>query len=229
MSNSPSTDERVNRPDFLVVLGLIPPVTVEDVKQAYLDKAKTAHPDRGGSGEDFVRLQKAFEQATEYARFKAGRLQWLSQWVEQYAEQEQVVAEIEALGGSVVVESCDWLEASIGPDFATVLDQLVAIRLSGPAVDDRVLLNLAGRRRTASALRRLELIDTRISSIGLAQLHGFESLRHLDLTGTRVSYHAVQSLLSHLDRLESIALRNTGLGWWSRLHLRLLHRRLKVS
>jgi hypothetical protein len=35
--------------------------------------------------------------------------------------------------------------------------------------------------------------------------------------------------LAHLDRLESIVLKNTGLGWWSRLHLRLSHHRLTVS
>ena len=104
--------DRVQRYEFLVVLGLIPPVTVEDVRQAYLEKAKTAHPDRGGSGDEFVRLQQAFEQATEYARFKAGRMQWLSQWVGQYADQEQVVGEIRALGGSVEIESCDWLATS---------------------------------------------------------------------------------------------------------------------
>jgi hypothetical protein len=113
--------------------------------------------------------------------------------------------------------------------FAIVLDQLVAIRLAGPAVGERVLLNLASRRRAASGLRRLELIETRVSAVRLAQLHGFESLRHLDLSGTRVSRRAVQSLLAHLDRLESIVLKNTGLGWWSRLHLRLSHHRLTVS
>src|SRR4051794_40988010 len=111
-----------NRPDFLVILGLLPPVTVEDVKQAYLEKAKAAHPDRGGTTNQFVELHKAFEQATEYAKFKAGRMEWLTQWVGQYAEQEEVVAEIRALGGTADVVPADWLVTSIGNDFATVLE-----------------------------------------------------------------------------------------------------------
>ncbi len=88
---SPRDEETL---EVLAVLGLKPPVSVEDVKQAYLEKAKTAHPDRGGDPQAFVRLHVAFEQATEYARFKAGRMQWLSGWVEQYAEQQALIDEI---------------------------------------------------------------------------------------------------------------------------------------
>jgi hypothetical protein len=78
MTEPSSAQFRPDQLEFLTVLGLAPPVTEEDVKQAYLDKAKSAHPDRGGDVENFKRLQDAFEQATEYARFKAGRMQWLS-------------------------------------------------------------------------------------------------------------------------------------------------------
>lgn len=221
--------DRVQRYEFLVVLGLIPPVTVEDVRQAYLEKAKTAHPDRGGSGDEFVRLQQAFEQATEYARFKAGRMQWLSQWVGQYADQEQVVGEIRALGGSVEIESCDWLTQSIGADFGTVLDRLVTVRLAGPKIDDSVMLHLGTQRRTLVGLQKLALIDTQVTSVGLRELRHFESLRWLDLSGTRVSRWDVQAILQDHNRLESIVLRNTGIGWWSRMRLRFSRRGLAVS
>jgi hypothetical protein len=229
MSNLDRPGDRIDRPEFLAVLGLIPPVTVEDVKQAYLDKVMTAHPDRGGSVEQFVRLQKAFEQATEYARFKAGRMQWLSQWVEQYAEQEQIIADVRALGGRVVVEPAHHLAPSVGADFATVLDQLVAIHLSGPRIDDGVLLNLSTGRRAILGLRRLELIDTRVTSVGLRQLHDWARLEHLDLSGTRAGRRAVAALVHELDHLRSIVLRNTGIGWWFRVWLRLSHRGVSVS
>ena len=150
--------------EFLSVLGLTQPVTVDDVKQAYLEKAKTAHPDRGGDKQEFVRLQQAFEQATEYAQFKAGRMQWLTRWVEQYAEQQQVIDEIKALGGVVEVKADDALTKSIGPDFATVLDRIVKIRLAGERVDDRTLLSVTSRRRVLAGLRHLELVDTAVSS-----------------------------------------------------------------
>ncbi len=91
MSEPSSTEFRPDRLEFLTVLGLAPPVTEQDVMQAYLDKCKAIHPDHGGNVTEFKRLHEAFEQATEYARFKASRMQWLSQWVEQYAEQEQVI------------------------------------------------------------------------------------------------------------------------------------------
>jgi hypothetical protein len=215
--------------EFLTVLGLTQPVTVEDVKQAYLDKAKTAHPDRGGDIHEFIRLQKAFEQATEYAQFKAGRMQWLTQWVEQYAEQQQVIDEVKGVGGTVQVKACDWLTKSIGPDFATVLDRVEAIRLSGPSIDDNVLLSVAARRRILAGLRKLELIDTNVTSVGLHQLHEFESLRHLNLSGTRVSLRAVQSLLQALPLLETLIIARTGIGWLSRTRLQFARRGLKVS
>src|SRR3990172_9069662 len=152
MTEPVSTEFHAERLEFLTLLGLAPPVTEEDVKQAYLDKAKAAHPDRGGDVESFKRLQEAFEQATEYARFKAGRMQWLSRWVEQYAEQEKVVEHIKALGGTVEVKSSDPLSRSIGPDFAAVLDKVVGIRLSGPKIDDAVVLQLATQRRMLAGL-----------------------------------------------------------------------------
>jgi hypothetical protein len=214
--------------EFLSVLGLTQPVTVEDVKQAYLEKAKTAHPDRGGDKQEFVRLQQAFEQATEYAQFKAGRMQWLTRWVEQYAEQQQVIDEIKALGGVVEVKADDMVTKSIGPDFATVLDRVVKIRLAGAGVDDQMLLSITSRRRVLAGLRHLELIDTAVSSVGLQNLQAFESLQHLDLSGTPVSESVLDSLLADLPQLETLNLSRTGIGRWARAKLRFSHRDLKI-
>lgn len=229
MSEPTSTEFRPERLEFLTLLGLAPPVTEEDVKQAYLDKAKTAHPDHGGDVETFKRLQEAFEQATEYARFKAGRMQWLSRWVEQYAEQEQVVEQIKALGGTVDVKSSDPLSRSIGPDFAAVLDKVVGIRLSGPKIDDAVVLQLVTQRRMLAGLRSLALVDTAVTYVGILQLRIFESLRHLDLNGTSVDVVALEALLRELRQLESIGLDRTGIGWAARMKLRLKYRALTIT
>ena len=51
LSEPSSTEFHGERLEFLAVLGLAPPVTEEDVKQAYLVKARTAHPDQGGNVE----------------------------------------------------------------------------------------------------------------------------------------------------------------------------------
>jgi hypothetical protein len=216
-------------PEFLVLLGLRPPVSVEDVKQAYLDKAKTAHPDRGGNAQQFVKLQEAFEQATEYAQFKAGRMKWLSGWVEQYAEQQQLVDEIRSLGGEVKVESVDWLARTIGDDFATVLERIMAVRLEGPAINDSTLAHLAEMRRLLATLRSLELIRTNVSPRGLAYVHQYDNLRHIDLSGTKTSLRAVELLLRDLKQLESIGLSGSGLGLWARLKLWLRYHGVKFT
>ncbi len=216
-------------PECLGLLGLKPPVSENDVKEAFLDKVKTAHPDHGGDPEEFKRLQEAFEQATEYARFKAGRMQWLSGWVEQYAEQQQIVDEIKALGGTVEVESVDWATQSIGSDFATVLDRIQAVRLSGPQIDDDTIRRLAERWRPLAGLQRLELLNTGITSIGLRQIGGLVNLLHLDLTGTPVDRETLQTVLEKLDRLQSIVLTDTGIGSLSRMRLRYANRGLKIT
>lgn len=43
------------------ILGLSPDASPSEIKAAYRRAAMRAHPDRGGSEEDFRRVQKAFE------------------------------------------------------------------------------------------------------------------------------------------------------------------------
>jgi hypothetical protein len=229
MSEPSASEFRPERLEFLTVLGLAPPVTEEDVKQAYLDKAKAAHPDHGGDVEHFKRLQEAFEQATEYARFKAGRMQWLSRWVEQYAEQEKLVDEIKAWGGTVEVTSSETLTRSIGADFAIVLDKVVGINLSGPRIDDGVILQLTEKRRLLAGLRKLALLNTRLTHVGILQLRSLGTLRHLDLTGTPLEPLALDVLLGELKQLETLVLGQTGIGWAAKMKLRLKHRGLTIS
>jgi hypothetical protein len=47
----------------LLVLGIAPPYSVDDVKRAYKRRARTAHPDAGGSHIEFIRLQEARDVA----------------------------------------------------------------------------------------------------------------------------------------------------------------------
>ncbi len=105
MSNRPTTDNSAStgRPDFLIALGLTFPCSPEDVKQAYFAKAKQAHPDAGGSPEQFVALQQAYEKAVEYSKFFASRSRWLAASVDRYVEQQEVVTHITSLGGKVDV------------------------------------------------------------------------------------------------------------------------------
>ncbi|MEM8946111.1 MAG: hypothetical protein AAGD11_13135 [Planctomycetota bacterium] len=52
-----------SRPQCLKVLELTLPCSEAEVMAAYREKAKELHPDRGGDLEDFLRLQRYFEQA----------------------------------------------------------------------------------------------------------------------------------------------------------------------
>ena len=232
MSNMPepsSTEFRGERLEFLTVLGLAPPVTEADVKQAYLIKARTAHPDQGGTVEEFKRLQEAFEAATEYARFKSGRMQWLSRWVEQYAEQDKLIERIKSLGGKVDVASSDPLSRSIGPDFAVVLDKVIGITLSGRQIDDHVVAELISQRRLLAGLRKLALLETSITHVGLLKVRELETLRELDLTGTEVDPTALEPVLRDLRSLETIHLERTGIGWPARVKLRVRYRNLTIN
>lgn len=51
----------------LAALGLPPTATLEDVERAYRERVKEAHPDRGGTVEQFKRLQVIYEQAKRQA------------------------------------------------------------------------------------------------------------------------------------------------------------------
>lgn len=58
----------LQRPTCLQALGLELPCTEEDVLASYRELAKTMHPDRGGDLQQFLRLQKHFEQAMKLVR-----------------------------------------------------------------------------------------------------------------------------------------------------------------
>jgi hypothetical protein len=54
---------RRDTPRCIQALGLKLPCSTEDVLDAYRQKVKLMHPDRGGNRQDFLKLQQHFEQA----------------------------------------------------------------------------------------------------------------------------------------------------------------------
>jgi len=203
-------------PPFLATLGLLPPVTEEDVKQAYLAKAMAMHPDRGGDPEQFIQLQRAFEEATEYVRFKAGKLEWLASKIEAYAQQQEVVTETIERGGEAEMEEADWLRKSFGDDFGHVADKLVAIRLRGPAADDVFAILLGFRADSLKDLARLDLAGGSITDEGLLQLKHLKNLRSLDLRGTAVGRLATE-VPQWFEQLEFLGLPAGAVGLFSRM------------
>jgi hypothetical protein len=220
---SPSSAQR---PQCLIILGLMPPVTLEDVKQAYLVKARDAHPDRGGSPEEFVRVQQAFEEANEFVKFKANKLEWLASKIDAYAQQQEVVTETIERGGSIEMEETDWLRKSFGDDFGHVADKLTAVRLSGPAADDVFCILLGFRAESLKDLATLDLSGGSLTDEGLLQLKPLTSLRHLDLRGTQISSKLAGEIPGWFERLEFLGLPKGSLGMLARM---ALPRRVKLE
>ena len=211
-------------PECLTILGLLPPVTAEDVKQAYLAKAMAAHPDRGGDPAAFVRLQKAFEEANEFVKFKASKLEWLASKIELYSQQQEVATEAIERGGEVGMEESDWLRRSFGEDFGHVADKLVSLRLRGPRADDVFAILLGFRAESLKDLALLDLAGGTITDEGLLQLKELKSPRSLDLRGTAVGKLAAETP-KWFEHLEFLGLPNGAVGMLARL---AIPRRVKV-
>lgn len=215
----PPDDAAGGRPDFLIALGLTFPCSPEDVKQAYFLKARQAHPDAGGSPEQFVALQQAYEKAVEYSKFFASRSRWLAASVDRYVEQQEALAHIQARGGSAQIEQLDWLQREIGDDFAQVLEVVVGLRWTGPQVGDAELGYLAERTQSFASLRWLDLSRSAISDDGLLLLGTLGGLRRLDLSHTQITARGLE-VLDDLAALEQLTLTGTGIGAFRTYRLR---------
>ena len=220
---APSSDSQ--HPECLMILGLRPPLTLEDVKQAYLAKAMKAHPDRGGDPQEFIRLQKAFDDATEFVKFKASKLEWLASKIDAYAQQQEVATETIERGGSIEMEETDWLRRSFGEDFGHVADKLVAVRLPGGRADDVFAILLGFRADSLKDLAVLDLSGGTITDEGLLQLKELKNLRHLDLRGTRVGKLAAD-VPGWFENLEFLGLPKGAVGMFARM---TMPRRVKLA
>jgi hypothetical protein len=211
---APSPDAQI--PECLAILGLRPPLTLEDVKQAYMAKAMKAHPDRGGDPQEFIRLQKAFDDANEFVKFKASKIEWLASKIDAYSQQQEVVSETIERGGEVEMEETDWLRRSFGEDFGHVADKLVTVRLRGPAANDLFAILLGFRAESLKDLAVLDLTGGSITDEGLLQLKALKNLRSLDLRGTAVGKLAAE-IPSWFENLDFLGLPKGALGMFARL------------
>ena len=151
---SPSSAGDQDVPACLEVLGLRPPLTLEDVKQAYLAKAVSAHPDRGGSAEQFVLLQRAFEEANDYVKFKASKLEWLASKIEAYAQQQEVATETIERGGEIeqalARERQQVVQADIDAEISRAAESMGFKRPDGKADPDAWLKHVTGAEKVAA-------------------------------------------------------------------------------
>jgi hypothetical protein len=215
-----------HRPEFMAVLGLLPPYALEDVRAAYRQKVLAAHPDRGGEPAEFVRLSEAYDRALEYVTFRGDRRAWIAEQVESHLAQEEVAAAVRQRGGSVEIESMEWVKESWGEGFEQLATRLRCIRLRGQADGDAFLAYLKGKR--LPYLAGLDLGDCRVTDAGLESLAGREVLQWLDLSRTAITYHGLLRLLRQLPSLAWLNVRGTRVGWLRRLMLQRSYPRTRI-
>lgn len=223
-----SSRDDTNRPEFMAILGLLPPYTSEDVKAAYRVKAMETHPDRGGASADFIKVHEAYKRATEYVQISGDRRRWIADQVESHMRQQEAVVEVSRLGGQCEFEEAAWLKGYVG-DFAQLAERLRAIRLPNTATDDAFLTFLAQQPLRTPHLTELSLAGTRVTDKGLPALAGLELLRKLDLSGTRVTPRGVQAAVRSLPALEWVGVAGLRFGFLSRWRLRVLLRRREAE
>ena len=202
----------------MVLLGLLPPYSADDVHKAYKARALVVHPDRGGSQADFLKLQDSYEQAQEYVRFREGRRHWMANQVEPYLQQQEIIQEVERRQGNVEVEQVKWMQKSFG-DFATLADKLRSIDLRGSDDADGFLQFLIDRGSHLRFLTILDLSGSQVSDAGLRLLRHLPALHRVNLARTKVSASGLQQALGDLRDLEWVNVGGTSIGRWSRWKL----------
>lgn len=200
------------RPPFMIVLGLTPPYAAEDVQAAYLEKAKSAHPDRGGTAAEFDALHQAYEQAKHYLEFRSDRRGWIGRAMDAYVLEQALIARLEALGAEVTTNANEWLHRSFG-DFAQLTETIVAIRLANtPAMP--LLQELLANVKPLIGLQTLELPGCTLSDADVIHLKPFSQLRHLDLSNNPIGNDAL-ILVEWLPVLETLQTDGTNIGWFA--------------
>jgi DnaJ domain len=226
MSTAAGASGPPQRPEFMAVLGLLPPYTLEDVREAYRQKALAAHPDRGGDAAEFNRLSEAYDRATEYVALHGDRRAWIAAQVECHLAQEEVAAEVKRRGGDVEYERMAWVKATWGEGFELLADRLRGIRVRGMTDGDAFLAKLPGR--DLPYLSGMDLANSRVSDAGLRHLRTLSVLQWLDLSGSDVTYAGLRHLLERCPSLTYVNVKGTRVGWLRRRLLARQHPRVSI-
>jgi hypothetical protein len=215
LNATPAPDDP--RPTCMVALGLAPPYTLDDVKQAYLEKAKQTHPDRGGSPSEFHIIQEAFEQAQAYVAFRSDRRTWIAGQMDRYVALERAIARLHQLGAEVTTDAFEWMTQSFG-EFAQLTETALRVRAVDAADGDELIAALVEERGPLRELREIELPGATLSDDAVLSLKVFPMLRRLDLSRTKITDRAL-AVVDQLPALEELNVEGTSLGWWAKRRL----------
>jgi len=207
----------IERPPFMVTLGLMPPYMAEDIEKAYLARVKDIRPDLGGDPKPFYAVQTAYMQAKEYVKFRGDRRGWIAKRMEEYLGVQETIEGVKKFGGKVETNLMDWLQKSFG-DFAELTESILGIRLNESAQGEEFIEYLVSRRDTLLELRKLDLAGCAITDASVRQLSVFRRLQNLNLSRTPITWEALH-VVQWLPELEEVHVDGTGLSWLTRRKL----------
>jgi hypothetical protein len=215
----------IERPPFMVTLGLMPPYMAEDVEKAYLARVKDIRPDLGGDPKPFYAVQTAYMQAKEYVKFRGDRRGWIAKRMEEYVGVQETIERLKRFGAQVETTALDWLQKSFG-DFAELTESILSIRLNDSARGEEFIEYLTSRRDTLLELRKLDLAGCGITDASVRQLSVFRRLQDLNLNRTPITWEALH-IVQWLPELEEVHVEGTGFSWLTRRKLatQLRHKR----
>ncbi len=220
--------KEIDRPQFMVKLGLMPPYMADDVEKAYLARIKDIRPDLGGDPQPFYDIQVAYMQAKEYVKFRGDRRGWIAKRMDEYLAVQEVIDWLKAFGAEVETDALDWLQKSFG-DFAELTEKILAIRVHDAVNGDEFVEYLVSHRDQLLELRRLDLAGCGVSDASIKQLSVFRRLHELDLSRTPITWEALH-IVQWLPELEDVRVDGTGLKWLTRRKLAAqLHRKRKTA
>ncbi len=224
MNVAPRNNVPGDRPAFAVTLGLLPPYSMDDVKRAYREKVKDAHPDRGGDRDTFEHIQTAFEEAGEYLKFRGDRRLWIAARMDEYMEVVALTERLRALGAEVDSTMLEWVRHSFG-DFANLTESIVGIRLHDSKNAAELVEAMIEDLPSLPGLKRLSLSGCQVDNLLALELRVFKSLADLDLSRTPITDRAL-TVVEFLPDLVALNIEGTGVGWWaSRKAERILRKR----
>ena len=201
-------------PDFMMTLGLLPPYTLDDVKQAYMRKARLAHPDHGGDAKEFLEIGEAYQQAQDYLAMRSDRRGWIASQMDRYLAQSQLEDRLRELGASVSNPHTDWLAKSFG-DLAELTACIDSIELPPGSDGDAVIDLMVSEQESLSKLRRIVLTDCSVTIDRALLLANFGLLRHINLSKNRLDGR-ISQIITSLPMLRELRLERTGVGWLQR-------------
>ncbi len=213
--NSPEPRYLTNkRPEFMATLGLLPPYELDDVKRAYRDKIKTAHPDHGGEINHFRSIQTAYEHALHYIEFSSNKRQWIADRMDGYLARQDVENRLRDLGAHVTIFEADSLRNSFG-EFAELAATIDSVELSDSDQGPPLVELLVSEQGILTGLRQLTLAGSQIQDKHALRLSCFPSLESLDLSRNQVT-SGVARLVEEIPTMLELNLEKTRVGWLSR-------------